>query len=263
MFCQYCGRQIDDDSIFCAYCGKKISEEGVKSKEEKPQPNPSTPVSPSISMVETPTTKGQQSTKIDTQQEKPKRKKLAKIFIIIISIPILFFLLILLIGIFSGNDENVTQKPIASEPIPQSESVQPTLVQTEPEVVIENEEELQLYPDEEPYSEYEADGEFINYKGEIDDKYPITLEIAFENNKLFGTYYYDKSGSDNRLSFEGLMYDDEDNIISPIVLTEFNKDGKVTGRFILNESGISDELSGTFVVEKTGKEMPFRIQRIR
>ena len=31
MFCKYCGKKIDDDSISCMYCGKKLN--GHKSRE--------------------------------------------------------------------------------------------------------------------------------------------------------------------------------------------------------------------------------------
>ncbi len=29
MFCQYCGKKIDDDSKFCIYCGKNTNEDDI------------------------------------------------------------------------------------------------------------------------------------------------------------------------------------------------------------------------------------------
>lgn len=30
MFCKYCGKKIDDDSVFCMFCGKKVNGHKVK-----------------------------------------------------------------------------------------------------------------------------------------------------------------------------------------------------------------------------------------
>ena len=34
MFCKYCGKRIDDDSIFCNFCGKKLSRQEEKEYKE-------------------------------------------------------------------------------------------------------------------------------------------------------------------------------------------------------------------------------------
>lgn len=33
MYCQYCGKQVDDDAVFCKFCGKKISSQNVAEAE--------------------------------------------------------------------------------------------------------------------------------------------------------------------------------------------------------------------------------------
>lgn len=35
MYCKYCGKKIDDDSIFCSYCGKNISKNSAKYHEDE------------------------------------------------------------------------------------------------------------------------------------------------------------------------------------------------------------------------------------
>ena len=35
MFCKYCGKEIDDDSIYCGYCGKRVKGEENNTQEEK------------------------------------------------------------------------------------------------------------------------------------------------------------------------------------------------------------------------------------
>ena len=30
MFCKYCGKKIDGDSVFCMFCGKKVNDHKVK-----------------------------------------------------------------------------------------------------------------------------------------------------------------------------------------------------------------------------------------
>ena len=35
MYCKYCGKQIDDDSVYCRYCGKKVVE-NKETAETKP-----------------------------------------------------------------------------------------------------------------------------------------------------------------------------------------------------------------------------------
>ena len=33
MYCKYCGKKIDNDSIFCSYCGKNISSKIAKNND--------------------------------------------------------------------------------------------------------------------------------------------------------------------------------------------------------------------------------------
>lgn len=37
MFCKYCGKSINDDSIFCKYCGEEIGEKKIETAIETPE----------------------------------------------------------------------------------------------------------------------------------------------------------------------------------------------------------------------------------
>ena len=60
MFCKFCGKNIDDDSVFCSYCGKKLIKEST--------------ITDSISKIESneevdTTTKIKSNEETDTSQE--------------------------------------------------------------------------------------------------------------------------------------------------------------------------------------------------
>lgn len=44
MFCKYCGKKIDDDSVFCRFCGKKINGDKVKENDHENTYEPCEPV---------------------------------------------------------------------------------------------------------------------------------------------------------------------------------------------------------------------------
>ena len=33
MFCKYCGKKIDDDSIYCMFCGKKLKKNNTREED--------------------------------------------------------------------------------------------------------------------------------------------------------------------------------------------------------------------------------------
>lgn len=63
-------------------------------------------------------------------------------------------------------------------------------------------------------------------KGLINDKYAITMQLSIQNDKIYGRYFYDKTGSNNYLYLYGGVSESGD-----VVLLEFNNDGKQTGNF--------------------------------
>lgn len=90
-------------------------------------------------------------------------------------------------------------------------------------------------------------------KGQINNKYPITMQLSMQGDKIYGKYYYDKNGSDSCLHLYGGVSDSGD-----VVLLEFNNKGEQTGDF--KGRFTSDSFYGTFVNYK-GIEMPFELQK--
>lgn len=78
MYCRYCGKKIEDDSVYCKYCGKKLSERNAQTQiqEEKKELDkiPSKPNPDSV----------------------PKEK--TEHWFLLISIPILMVIVILIVG---------------------------------------------------------------------------------------------------------------------------------------------------------------------
>ena len=94
-------------------------------------------------------------------------------------------------------------------------------------------------------------GERYLFKGKIDNKYAVTMQISIWNGKIYGEYYYDRYGSKNVLRLYGGISSGRD-----IILLELNDKGEQTGTF---RGGIGmDYFSGTFV-NNQGKEMPFEL----
>jgi hypothetical protein len=82
------------------------------------------------------------------------------------------------------------------------------------------------------------------------DKYPITMELQIEGEKVKGSLYYDKYGPENILILSGSLNKNE------IELNESEKNGKPTGHFRGNYS------NGVFQGEYTtsnGKSMSFAV----
>lgn len=107
---------------------------------------------------------------------------------------------------------------------------------------------------------YNADGNLIipsnngdNYqlKGQIDNKYSVTMQLSIEDNKIYGKYYYDKNGSDNYLYLYGGISESGD-----VVLLEFNNEGLLTSNF---KGRFTDgSFRGAFTNNKQA-EMPFEL----
>ena len=95
-------------------------------------------------------------------------------------------------------------------------------------------------------------GETFSLAGVIDDKYAITMSLSFHTNgNIYGTYYYNKRGSDNKLYLYGGASANED-----MVLLEFTESGQQTG--IFKGRLTSRALEGTFT-NNAGVEMPFEL----
>lgn len=88
-------------------------------------------------------------------------------------------------------------------------------------------------------------------KGRINDKYAITMQLYIQNDKIYGRYFYDKTGSNNYLYLYGGVSESGD-----VVLLEFNDKSQQTSNF--KGRFTSDSFYGTFVNYK-GIEMPFEL----
>ena len=94
-------------------------------------------------------------------------------------------------------------------------------------------------------------GEPYQFKGKIDNRYAVTMQLSIWNDKIYGEYYYDRNGSENVLYLYGGISSGRD-----IVLLEFNDNGEQTSTF-KGRFG-RDSFSGTFV-NYQNKEMPFEL----
>lgn len=95
-------------------------------------------------------------------------------------------------------------------------------------------------------------GNTYGLKGRINDKYAVTMQLSIQDDKIYGKYFYDKSGSDNYLYLYGGISKSGD-----VVLLEFNNAGKQTGNFIGKFT--NDSFYGTFTNYEQ-VEMPFELQ---
>lgn len=94
-------------------------------------------------------------------------------------------------------------------------------------------------------------GELYQFKGKINNRYAVTMQLSIWNDKIYGEYYYDRNGSENVLYLYGGISSGRD-----IVLLEFNDKGEQTSTF--NGKFGRDSFSGTFV-NYQNKEMPFEL----
>ena len=94
-------------------------------------------------------------------------------------------------------------------------------------------------------------GDSYQFKGEIDNKYAVTMQLSICDDNIYGEYYYDKYNSENKLYLYGGISSGRD-----IVLLEFNNKGEQSSTF-KGRFG-RDSFSGTFV-NYQDKEMPFEL----
>ena len=90
------------------------------------------------------------------------------------------------------------------------------------------------------------------YKGTIDTKYTIELELIKFNDVIGGSYKYE--GKNTSLILKGRMEDTGDFTIS-----EYNSEGEITGTF--EGKLVGEELNGTWYNKKRTKNMPFSLKR--
>ena len=94
-------------------------------------------------------------------------------------------------------------------------------------------------------------GNNYQLKGLIDNKYAVTMQLSMQDNKIYGKYFYDKTGDDNYLYLYGGVSDSGD-----VVLLEFNNKGEQTSDFMGRFT--NDSFYGTFTNYKQVK-MPFEL----
>lgn len=97
-------------------------------------------------------------------------------------------------------------------------------------------------------------GEPYQFKGKINNRYAVTMQLSIKNNKIYGEYFCDKNKSENVLFLYGGISSGRD-----IVLLEFNDAGQQTGMF--KGRLTSNSLEGTFT-NNAGVEMPFELYPI-
>lgn len=122
-------------------------------------------------------------------------------------------------------------------------------------------EEPVIEAEETPVAEDAVDEEVVEltdyYKGLIDGKYPITVDLYIDLKKAKGSYYYDKNGPDNRLTLDGEWVENDEGG-SNLVIKEYNAAGKLIGTFeVEGHSEDMDYLEGTYTLLSKDKKMPF------
>ncbi len=91
-----------------------------------------------------------------------------------------------------------------------------------------------------------------NYKGTIDNQYPISMEFIKFTNSVGGSYQYD--GKTASLRLKGSMED-----TGEIRMSELNSEGEETGFF--EGKMVGEQITGTWYNRKRTKSMPFSLQR--
>lgn len=91
-----------------------------------------------------------------------------------------------------------------------------------------------------------------NYKGTIDNQYPITLEFIKFAPSVGGSYQY--NGKTASLKLKGSMED-----TGEIRMSEVNSEGEETGFF--EGKMVGEQITGTWYNRKRTKSMPFSLQR--
>lgn len=91
-----------------------------------------------------------------------------------------------------------------------------------------------------------------NYKGTIDNQYPISMEFIKFTNNIGGSYHYD--GKTASLRLKGYMED-----TGELRISELNSEGEETGFF--EGKMVGEKITGTWSNRKRTKSMPFSLER--
>lgn len=191
------------------------------------------------------------------------KRRTRKICIWIVSCFLLYFGIAILSDFI--NDEAVTENAAqvndATSAVTQKQADQLASEELQNLTSIPQSEEPVMEAEETPVAEDAVDEEVVElteyYKGLIDGKYPITVDLYIDLEKAKGSYYYDKYGSDNRLTLDGeWVANDEGG--SNLVIKEYNAAGKLIGTFeVEGHSADMDYLEGTYTLLSKDKKMPF------
>lgn len=98
------------------------------------------------------------------------------------------------------------------------------------------------------YSQSYDEFEYRHYKGSI-STFPVSMDLFFSEDSIFGTYYYDRVGQ--RLDVSGKITN-----TNFVKLIENNLDGDITGNFELN-LGLDNTISGTWLSADGSKSYVF------
>lgn len=107
----------------------------------------------------------------------------------------------------------------------------------------------------------ESSLKYYHYKGKIDNKYPITMDLFVRDTLMSGFYYYDKVGQ--QISVEGILNDDNSFELNEGVFIEATKNEdsyyKKTGLF-RGKFGHDNSLNGTWLNSDETKKMSFELK---
>lgn len=92
------------------------------------------------------------------------------------------------------------------------------------------------------FGQNESGKKYYHYKGTIDNKYPITMDISIYGESMYGFYYYDKVGTpislngivndDNTFSLEEETNKEDISIITGYFKGKINNDNSLSGKWL-------------------------------
>lgn len=248
MICPKCGKELPEGTKFCIYCGIKLELPTAPVKEEPVETGPKPDQQVASQQNHVSTAENDNNATVLSGIKKTILK-ITKYCLYVFGV---LFVLIIIIGIANDKDDQSKDDSTSSSLSSATVSNMEEDAQNE---MYENEEydsasllEAQMY--EELYD--------CNYHGFIDGEYPITAHVLFTTLGAEGSYYYDKNGADQQLKLVG-HYESYGSELW-VVLKEYNKNEEQTGTFYVKKSTEDrSEISGTFVIASSGKEMPFEL----
>ncbi len=262
MKCVYCDNEIEDDAEFCIHCGAKVSNTKGWLKNNPPntsqysdiqKPAENTSFSDGISYPKSPNNKNNAD-----KSSQPKSKKKKRVWAWFVALFILGFGAYLRDG---GNQVEETSVNEITGPTEVHNDQSISIETTQNLTSISQSEEPVMEAEETPVAEDAVDEEVVEltdyYRGLIDGKYPITVDLYIDLEKAKGSYYYDKYGPDNRLTLEGEWVENDEGG-SNLLIKEYNAAGKLIGTFeVEGHSADMDYLEGTYTLLSKDKKMPF------